>query len=478
VDSATLTLDKAGPTVTGAIAVPNPGQGRTDVTITVTGTDVASGNQAVTQAEFTVDGGLPIPMTMAGSPAPVRIASGTYPGSVGSPQPEGDRTIQIRARDILGNWGPYTTLHLIVDRTGPTATGLGILPTGPNNGTRTYDINTFAIKVNATITDGPGGSPGSQTRITAAEGFIDVVGAPGTGFVFLPADGAWTSSIEAVYQTIPLSAVQALSQGPHQVHVRGRDLAGNWGPVNSVTLIIDKTGPAISGASASPNPTSGAASVVLSGTATDPANGAAPASTVVAGEWFESSDPGAGNGHPMSAADGTFNSSIEGVMASIDVSGWADGNHPVRLRARDAAGNWGPTSTVTVVVTPPATFVPLAPARLLDTRVANGLAGTFSANTPRTFQVSGRGGVPADAVAVTGNLTVTGQTAAGFVFLGPTPTASPTSSTLNFPLADTRANGLTVALSPSGTLSAVYGAPAGKTTHLVFDVTGYFTDGP
>ena len=121
-----------------------------------------------------------------------------------------------------------------------------------------------------------------------------------------------------------------------------------------------------------------------------------------------------------------------------------------------------------------ASYVPLTPARLLDTRVNNGLNGAFSVGVPRTFQVSGRGGVPAGAVAVTGNLTVTEQTAAGYVFLGPTPIAAPTSSTLNFPLNDNRANGVTVALGAGGTLSATYVAPAGNTTALIFDVTGYF----
>ncbi len=82
--------------------------------------------------------------------------------------------------------------------------------------------------------------------------------------------------------------------------------------------------------------------------------------------------------------------------------------------------------------------------------------------------------MPAEAVAVTGNLTVTSQTAAGYVFLGPDPTPTPSSSTLNFPLGDSRANGVTVALGAGGSLSATYLAPAGKSTDLIFDVTGYF----
>ena len=60
-----------------------------------------------------------------------------------------------------------------------------------------------------------------------------------------------------------------------------------------------------------------------------------------------------------------------------------------------------------------------------------------------------------DAVAVTGNLTVTDQTARGTSRSRPDPHDNPTSSTLNFPLADNRANGVTVALS-AGTLTATY----------------------
>ena len=73
---------------------------------------------------------------------------------------------------------------------------------------------------------------------------------------------------------------------------------------------------------------------------------------------------------------------------------------------------------------------------------------------------------------------MTGQNHAGFVFLGPTATGSPTSSTLNFPVGDTRANAVTVALDGTGQLSAVYkSSTAGATTNLFLDVTGYFDTG-
>ena len=129
--------------------------------------------------------------------------------------------------------------------------------------------------------------------------------------------------------------------------------------------------------------------------------------------------------------------------------------------------------TTTINAAPGATYVPITPVRLLDSRFANGLSGKFNANTPRTFQVTGRAGIPAAAVAVTGNLTVTNQTVIGAAYLGPDPIAFPTTSTLNFPVGDNRGNALTVALSAAGKLSATYMASSG-TTDLVFDVTGYF----
>ncbi len=144
----------------------------------------------------------------------------------------------------------------------------------------------------------------------------------------------------------------------------------------------------------------------------------------------------------------------------------------------NGGGGWATSVSRLQLPAPPSvtgsTFHPLTPARLLDTREANGLSGAFGAFTPRTFQVTGRGGVPANASAVTGILTVTGQTSGGWVLLGPVETTSATSSTINFPVGDDRANGVTVALSGSGTLSAVFGAAPGSTVELLFDVTGYF----
>jgi hypothetical protein len=126
-----------------------------------------------------------------------------------------------------------------------------------------------------------------------------------------------------------------------------------------------------------------------------------------------------------------------------------------------------------------ATYVVVSPNRLVDSRLGLGLASGLTANVARTFPVTGQSAdptknIPPDAIAVTGNLTVTGQTAPGYFALSPVATNSPTTSTLNFPLADIRANGVTVPLGAGGMLSITYAAPARATAQVVFDVTGYF----
>jgi hypothetical protein len=156
--------------------------------------------------------------------------------------------------------------------------------------------------------------------------------------------------------------------------------------------------------------------------------------------------------------------------------------------------NGGPASATTNAIfdvtgyflpgTSAATYATVAPNRLLDTRVGTGLAGAFKATVPRTIQVTNRHpgeagrNVPNGAVAVTGNLTVTGQTHAGWLTATPNPQSFPATSTLNFPIGDSRANGLTVPMGPGGTMAIVYNAAsAAATTHAIFDVTGYFLPG-
>ena len=154
-----------------------------------------------------------------------------------------------------------------------------------------------------------------------------------------------------------------------------------------------------------------------------------------------------------------------------------EGTKKVYAQWRDSAGNWSaPTSDGIAVEPPDTTYHPVEPVRVLDTR-ANNPSGAVKLATSKTyrFQVAGRGGIPADAVAVTGNLTVTGPTSSGYVTLGPIVSADPATSTINVPKGDTRANGVLVPLDRSGRLQTVFKGASGSATHLILDVTGYFT---
>jgi hypothetical protein len=164
---------------------------------------------------------------------------------------------------------------------------------------------------------------------------------------------------------------------------------------------------------------------------------------------------------------------------SCAVSGLGNGiAYTFTVTATNIVGASAPSvqsALVTPHFLPGSTYVPITPVRLLDTRAANGLTGKLTANTPATFQIAGRLGIPADATAVTGNLTVVNSSSSWAVYLGPDPVANPSTSTINFASGEIAANGLTVALSGSGSLSATFISNAGNTTDLVFDVTGYFT---
>ena len=106
-------------------------------------------------------------------------------------------------------------------------------------------------------------------------------------------------------------------------------------------------------------------------------------------------------------------------------------------------------------------YIPLAPSRVLDTRPPSptGLSGPLTPYSPKTVQITDRfpaeptKNVPAGALGITANLTVTAPTALGYVSLTPVPVVIPSTSTLNFSAGQTIANAVTAQLGPGGTIS-------------------------
>lgn len=83
---------------------------------------------------------------------------------------------------------------------------------------------------------------------------------------------------------------------------------------------------------------------------------------------------------PMTAVDGTFNSSVEAVEATVDLSGLAAGRHTLFVRGEDAGGHWGPVSAAFLTVTvqmPEAGFISSSPDLVGETTVfTNTSSGT------------------------------------------------------------------------------------------------------
>jgi hypothetical protein len=342
-DFAVLNLDKAGPATSGLVLSPNPTNGLVAVALSATGDDTATGGSNIAAAEYFIDSagtdGTGISMTVPLTGAKVAALKATIAAGL----TEGIRTIFVHAKDSLDNWGPLAQIDLKVDKTGPT-TGQVTATPNPSNGKIGVNANTAAVRVVAYVSDPV--TVGVNSIIAAAEGFIDTVNTNGTGIVFVPQDGNFNTSTEWATVDIPLTTINALSEANHTIYVHGKDAAGNWGSTGTVLLRVDKTAPTFTTITLAPNPTNGAATVVLT------VNGAADTggAGVSGGEYWinppTTTTPAPGSGTQFS-----------GLTANIPVGTLSPGAHTVSARIRDAAGNWSTTtSSATLTVVPDAIF--------------------------------------------------------------------------------------------------------------------------
>ncbi len=234
--------------------------------------------------------------------------------------------------------------------------------------------------------------------------------------------------------------------------------------------------------------------ISISGTSKSGVNVVLPLGSVLSGEVSDQSDvpiqgvhvsisggvSPAGDGFTQTAADGTWQLTVRPAGEyDLDfgqpdptpyLSGEYDAGAPGHFVASPGAGTLISVDDQGVGNS----YVPITPVRVADSRTPLGVPGILQANVPQSFLVGGFGVIPSDAVAVTGNVTVVGQTAAGYLSVTPVSTAAPTTSTINFPIGDVRANNFTTPLGPGGTLAVVYKAAAGKKSHVIVDITGYF----
>ncbi len=160
----------------------------------------------------------------------------------------------------------------------------------------------------------------SAQNVTAAEYFVDTDPGVGNGtpISVMPGDTATGS--------FPLN-VTGLTPGFHNLYIRGRDAAGQWGFTHRQNFYV--------------NPPPVPAPPPL-------------AESIAAAEYFVDTDPGVGNGTPISVAPGD---TVTGSFP-LNVTGLTPGFHNLYIRGRDAAGAWGFTHRQNFYVSPPPTPAP------------------------------------------------------------------------------------------------------------------------
>ncbi len=97
-------------------------------------------------------------------------------------------------------------------------------------------------------------------------------------------------------------------------------------------------------------------SVTLSGTVDDTrynnSNGTEPTQNIAAAEYYVDTPPwvAGSTAIAMSASDGSFDSTLENVEATVDTTGLSEGKHILFVRGKDADNNWGAFSAVFLTI--------------------------------------------------------------------------------------------------------------------------------
>ncbi len=178
------------------------------------------------------------------------------------------------------------------------------------------------------------------STVTAAEFFIDAVGADGSGTPLALTPNPLSGSVS-------VAQLAGLGEGPHTIYVHGQDSTGAWGEVSGDMFSVTRIGPSVDAMTLDPNPTNLVPSAThLSATADATAH---PGRTVAEAEYFV--DPAGpqvpGTGTALVVSDTTAIAALDG---DVPLAGLAAGVHTIVVEARDDLGNWGSTASIDLVI--------------------------------------------------------------------------------------------------------------------------------
>jgi hypothetical protein len=153
------------------------------------------------------------------------LSGTTYATNLSS---EGSYYFHIRALDKVGNIGPDTVLGpFVIDLTGPPA---------PSIASTSHTDSVWSSNPNATF----------------ALASSDASGIAGYGVVF--DETAGTIPPQTVTTSTGIYTKNAITDGTHYLHVRAKDLSGNWSGASLFTVLVDSTAPSAPAVSSSTHP--------------------------------------------------------------------------------------------------------------------------------------------------------------------------------------------------------------------------------
>ena len=213
------------------------------------------------------------------------------------------------------------------------------------------DLTVAAAPTDLSITAGD--SATLTVQVTPVNGFSSDVPLSLSGLASTSATWSFTPSVisggsGSAQLVIDTTAATGPGSYPLTITADGGPSPRSAGATLTVVAATptDTLGPLTSGPSASPTLTDGSTAVLLHATASDTTTGG---SAVAAAEYFLDTVGANGTGTAMTVTTAPV-TDLDATIGLSTVVQLSEGAHTVYLHAKDAAGNWGPTASTSLVI--------------------------------------------------------------------------------------------------------------------------------
>lgn len=204
------------------------------------------------------------------------------------------------------------------------------------------------------VTANAGDSVSYTVQVTRTYAFSGDVSLSLSGLSASQADATFTPAVvPAGSDTAQLSVTTSSALAPGSYPLTVTASSGTITRTTTAILTItqpsgaDLTGPATSSLSLTPSPTNGTVDATLRATGDDTATGG---SNIAAAEYFIDGLGADGVGTAMTVTPDAPTAVLDATIPLATVAQLANGNHTIYVHAKDAAGNWGPTATTTLLI--------------------------------------------------------------------------------------------------------------------------------